>query len=478
MSYEADPMGALCKMVVDTEYEDLPSNVITYAKRSILDTIGVTIGGSALEGIPVIVNLVKEKGGKPESIIPFYGGKVPASEAGFAIGPMARAMDLGDIHPRSGHVSEYIIPTLLAATGLKNRVNGKEFITACVVGQEVSIRIGEAFAVKERGRHTGRHSGDFIFGAVAAAGKLLSLTLEELENAEGIAREMTQPHDQAMFNYTTLMVRVHTGFICQDAINACQLAQRGITGAHPQLLVGPMGYLGFAKWETDSDALTKGLGEKWEMTETGMKSYPSCNFTQSPIYGILEQMKEHNFEAEDIANIDIEMSPKDHSVYTPREKKWNPRTVGDCQFSLPYTVATAAYDKDVFLDSYTPQARDRQDVRELMKRISVKENPNLPMAMPKVSITLKSGRNYSKEYPHPKGHPKNPFTEQELIDKFKKCVPYSAYKLSDAVVASVIKALLSLEKVDDVVSAILLSLTPPLSSGNFGSIKSSTRRRS
>ena len=121
---------------------------------------------------------------------------------------------------------------------------------------------------------------------------------------------------------------------------------------------------------------------------------------------------------------------------------------------------TAAYDKEVFLSSYTPQARARKAVRDLMIRISAKEDPSLPVWAARVNTTLNDGRKYSKEYICVKGHPQNPFTEQELIDKFKKCVPYSAYKLSDRVVDSLIKTLLSLEKVDDVVSALLLPLTP------------------
>ena len=191
---QEDPMSTLCRMVIDTKYEDLPSNVVNHAKQYILDTMAVTIGGSAMEGIPAVVDLVKSRGGKPESTIPFYGGKVPASEAGLAIGPMARAMDLGD---------------------------------------------------------------------VAAGGKLLGLSLDELENAEGIARTMTQPHDQAMYRPAKLIVRVHHGFVCQDAINACLLAKRGITGTRQEVLAGSRGYLGFAKWETDVAALTKRLGEEY-----------------------------------------------------------------------------------------------------------------------------------------------------------------------------------------------------------------------
>ena len=144
---EHDPMSTLCKMVVDTRYEDLPADVITYAKHCIMDIMAVTIGGSAMEGIPAVVDLVKDKGGKPQSVIPFYGGKVPASEAAFAIGPMTRAMDMGDAHQEGGHSSEYIFPALLAATGLRDRVSGKDFITSFIVGSEILVRIGIAFKV-------------------------------------------------------------------------------------------------------------------------------------------------------------------------------------------------------------------------------------------------------------------------------------------------------------------------------------------
>ena len=458
---QEDPMNTLCRMVADTRYEDLPSDVVNYAKRSILDTVAVTIGGSAMEGISSVVDLVKDKGGKPESIIPFYGGKVPSSEAGLAIGPMSRAMDLGDVHEEAGHCNEYILPALLAATGLKDKITGKEFITALVVGQEVLIRIGIAFKVVNKAIPSGRHTGHYIFGPVASVGKLIGLSQEELENAQGIARGMTQPHDLAMYAPATLMVRVHHGFICQDAINACLLARRGITGPRQEVLTGLRGYLAFAKWETEPDALIKGLGEEWEVKNLVMKSYAACKCTHTSIDGILDQMREYNFKVEDIANIDIDQSSINWSfVCIPKEVKWNPQTVPECQFSLPYTVATAAYDKEVFLDSYTPQARARQGVRELMARISAKEEPGLPPYAARINTTLKDGRKYSKEYICVKGHPKNPFTEQELIDKFKKCVPYSAYKLSDKVVDSIIKALLNLEEIDDVVSALLLPLTP------------------
>jgi len=460
-SDQEDPMSTLCKAVVATKFEDLPSEVVRYAKHSILDTVAVTIGGSAMVGIPEVVSIVKEKGGKPESILPFYGGRVPASEAGLAIGPMSRAMDCGQVHAESGHCSEFIVPALLAATGLKDKVTGEAFITAFVVGQEMLLRIGNAYKAISHGGPAGRGSGHSIFGAVASVGKLIGLSLEELENAEGIARCMTQPHDIALASPATLMLRIHHGFICQDAVNACLLAKRGITGPRREVLTGFRGYLGMAKWETDPSALTEELGERWEMLNVSIKRYSSCMHTHSAIYGILDQMKKYNFEPDAIANIEVELSIQSLPVVVfPKEIKWNPQSEPECQFSLPYTLATAAFTKDVFLNSYIPQAMAREDVRKLMTRISAKEAPDLPAFAARLNTTLQNGDKYLNEYLDVKGQPPNPFTEQELIEKFKKCVPYSAHKLTPATVDSIIKTLMNLEEVDDIVGALLLPLTP------------------
>ena len=79
----------------------------------------------------------------------------------------------------------------------------------------------------------------------------------------------------------------------------------------------------------------------------------------------------------------------------------------------------------------------------------------------RLHTTLKDGRKISEEYIYVKGHPKNPFTDDDLIDKLKKCVPYSAYRLSDEAVDAVIKSILNLDKSKDVVGDLILPLTPP-----------------
>jgi len=441
---EEDSMITLCRMVVETKYEDLPSDVADFAKKFILDTLGITIAGSSQEAIPAVVDLVKDHGGKEESLIPFYGVKVPASMAAFALGPMSRAIDMGDVHEKAGHSSEYVFPALLAATGLKDKITGKEFITAFVVGEEVLVRIGEAgksMALAEKGTD---HGGNYIFGSVAAVGKLLELSSEELENAMGMAVAMTQPHDMLMYAEACHMPRIHHGFICQDAINVCLLAKRGITGPH-SIMLGPKGYLSmYDRVGTDPDKLTIGLGEDWRMTTTMLKPYASCKCTHTTNDGIIALMEENKFSAEDIDGIHCDESSINWGVVgEPRDAKWNPHTTPECQFSLPYNVATAIFDKRVFLDSYTEEAKTRDSVRDMMTKITADEDKELPPWAARVTVTLKDGRKLTKEVIYVKGHVKNPFTLEELITKFKWMIPYSAYKLTDATVNSLIETVLN-----------------------------------
>lgn len=457
-----DEMQLLCKMAASTLFTDLPTPVVNQAKRAILDTLAVTIGGSAMEGIESVVNFVKDKGGKAESLVPFYGGKVPASEAGLAIGPMSRAMDFGDVNMVAGHSSEYILPALLAATGLKAKVTGKEFITAFVVGSEVLIRTG-LLAQPGKSMVIGRDGGHYIFGCVAAVAKLLDLSLDELEQAQGIASAMTQPHSILMYNPPTLMVRVHHGFICQAAINACLLAKRGITGPRTGVLSSPEGYAGFVHWETDVDAVTKDLGKRWEMMNLTIKRYPIAASASMVIDGMLEQKGIHKFRGQDIHHIDLDLDPKLAERITKpeaREAQWHPETPHHCQFSVPYGLATAAYDGSLFLDSYTEKARSREEVRNLMTRIAIAADPSLTAYAARIHITLDSGEKFSGEYVLPKGHPLNPLTDEELIEKFNKCVPYSAFALSRSVADKIIRTVLELEKSDDVVLGLIAPLTP------------------
>jgi 2-methylcitrate dehydratase PrpD len=95
-----------------------------------------------------------------------------------------------------------------------------------------------------------------------------------------------------------------------------------------------------------------------------------------------------------------------------------------------------------------------------MTKIAAREDPGLPIYTARAHVTLRDGRKYTRECLYIKGHPKNPFTLEELVNKYRQCVPYSAYKLSETAANSVLNAILNLEEVDDIISALIVPVTP------------------
>jgi 2-methylcitrate dehydratase PrpD len=457
-------MDELCEFIMKTKFDDLPARLIAFASRHILDTTGAIISGSYMKEILPILDFVKEQQGKEESHILVYGGKVPASMCAFVLGPMARATDLGDAHAEAGHSAEYTLPALIAATGLEERVSGKDLLLSFILGQEVLIRTGKACKCVSCEQSAGNQGGHYIFGPVVAIGRLLGLNKKELHSAFGMAKCMTQPYDMSMYSPANSMVSLHHGFIAQDAVNICLLAKKGIEAHNTKILSGEGGFYSlFARNgnEIDISEITNNLGKEWEMTNVMFKAYPSCNCTHTSIQGILEQMNKYHFAYQDIKEIRLEESLINWVIVgQPYEVKWNPQSVSECQFSLPYTVAAAACKGDFFLDAYTEENIFSPAIRDLMKKITVIKNTNLPPYVAKVTTELKSGESHTGEYSLPKGHPGNPFSDTELIEKFKKSCSYAYHSFDDAVIDKIIKKMLSLEKVDDVVKEIILPLTP------------------
>ena len=64
-----DPIKTLAEYAANTQFEDLPPEVIEQAKYLILDTIGCALGGSKTELGRVVTETIGNLGGNPEATI-------------------------------------------------------------------------------------------------------------------------------------------------------------------------------------------------------------------------------------------------------------------------------------------------------------------------------------------------------------------------------------------------------------------------
>ena len=180
----------LASFAADLRYEDLPNPIVERAKRLVLDVTGIMIRARHdAESTPSLIAAVEKLGLADGTCSVFGDSRSYAPPAAALInGTLAHSLDFDDTHAEGSlHSSAPIVPAALAAAEMVN-ASGKDLLAAIVVGYEIQIRLSLALNPSDhydRGFHPTATCG--VFGAAAAAGKLLSMDAEGIQNAFGIA---------------------------------------------------------------------------------------------------------------------------------------------------------------------------------------------------------------------------------------------------------------------------------------------------
>lgn len=136
---------SLARFVKEYSFKELPDDIVSQARLSILDLIGVTIRGSLQESTQIARDLVLACGSGLQSTLLGTGQKVSALDAAFVNGISAHSLELDDhiSHARSlGHPGVVSVPAAMAL-GEHRRVSGETFVAAVVHGYEVTSRLND-----------------------------------------------------------------------------------------------------------------------------------------------------------------------------------------------------------------------------------------------------------------------------------------------------------------------------------------------
>ena len=425
----------LISYITSVRYEDLPREVVITAKRLVMNTLGATLAGSGAEGVKEVAELVKEWGGKPKSTVMLYGCKVPAHEAVLVNATMARALDFDEFHLHTGiHSGATVVPVALAASELCGGVDGKEFITALVVGAEVMcrMRLVPDSCIGVSG-WTGEVYG--AFGAAITAGRTLEITEKEMRNALGLALSQSSGTAQTIYD-GVLGTRVQQGFSARAGLLSTVLATKGITGAQ-NFLEGRAGFypVYYRGMDYDISRLVDGIGERYELLNTVTKPYPCCGFLMAPIENVINIMRHNNLSRHDISKVIVRVNQRMYNtVYAPSETKYRPQTIADAIFSLPYVLSTALLRGDMSLEDFSAEAiRDpvRLDVAnkvEILVDEGIERESkelNLSLSLHSVELQTKDGQCFSQKMYHAKGFPQRPMTMADLAEKARKCARFA-----------------------------------------------------
>jgi len=275
----------LANFVTQTNFNDLPRNVVHETKRILLDSIGCAIGAILMKRGKICAEFAKALGGPPESTILGVPGKVSSVNAAFANGELINTLDYDALY--GTHLPPYIIPAPLALAEAMS-ASGKDLIVSVALGLEIARRLQMATPPPYAPIKTGPEKGKVVFapvsghgtagfGAAVGAGKILNLTPEKMANAMGIAGYTAPP---SVFRKWTDTVPCRMtkygppGFTAEVGVKSALLARMGYYG-DTDLFDGEFGYWRFTGYqEWNKEVVVKDLGSTWKCLEVSYKKYP------------------------------------------------------------------------------------------------------------------------------------------------------------------------------------------------------------
>ena len=435
----------LARYASSVRYTDLSAGAVLAAKRHIIDTLGCAMGGHGSEPADIARRLARANSGTPGARLLGDGTRTSVQMAAFANSVMIRYLDANDtyIARGSGHPSD-VFGALLAAAEAKG-ASGEELITATVAAYEVFGALADAVGLRDRGWD----QGVFLAPAAAAGvGLLFGLTPEQMGNAIAIAVTANVPTRQTRAGELSMWKGAATAAAAVGGLFAAELAREGMTGPTAAF----EGRHGLCEQATGPFE----LGERWAASRgfaierANLKYYATEYHSQAPLWAAL--VLREKLQGEEIEAVDVQTYWTAYSEIGSEAEKWDPRSRETADHSLPYLLAVALRDGRITPAIFESARYLDPELRPLMARIRIAENPDFTKAFPdsltsEITVTTRSGRRYTERTAYPKGHARNPMSDQDIERKFRDL---SSAALSPAQAAAALAFLRDLEKAPDV----------------------------
>jgi 2-methylcitrate dehydratase PrpD len=455
----ADPApltGEVAGFVASTRYGDLPPEVVSLGKKSILDGLGLALAGSVAKSGALIRRHLQSLGCS-EGLASVIGSslRLPARFAAFANGTAIHADDYDDtqlavakdrVYGLLTHPTAPVLPAVLAvAEGLRR--SGAALMTAYHVGVEVECKIAEAIHPRhyQHGFHSTATCG--TFGAAAGLTNLLGLSREVGAVALGIAGSLSAGLRE---NFGTMMKPFHAGRAAESGVLAAEFSRLGFS-ATPNVLEAPRGFFRAAGGGYDEAAIRGKLGKPWTFMDPGIsiKPHPSGSLTHPGMTLLLALIREHDIQPGQVAQVKVGTNQNMPNALIHHR----PRTELQAKFSMEYCMAILLLERKAGLPEFTDEVVNRPDVQAMIQKIEFGVHPKAEAAgydkmTTVIEIALTDGRQITGRADFGKGSPANPMSYDEVADKFRECAAFSRWPRSKA--EEVIALMRRLEELHDV----------------------------
>jgi 2-methylcitrate dehydratase PrpD len=400
----------LARFITESRFEALPEALRHEGRRSILNHVGCALGVARDPAVVTALEIMRESSGK--SVASVYGQreKLGVMEAAFVNAIASNLLDYDDTHLRTViHPSAPVAPAVFALAE-ETGATGAEVLHAFLLGGEVACRIGNAVSPGHyaRGWHITASTG--VFGAAAAAARLLRLSAEQTADALGIAASQS---GSIVENLATAAKNIGVGNAARNGILAARFAARGYRAA-PLSIEGPLGWARAMGDEPQLKEITEGLGQRWEIARNTYKPYAAGIVFHAVIDACLELRETLGVMVSQIARVTVAgdallLARGDRVVRNER----------DTRVSIHHCAAIAlALGRADVADFEMPAVQDTE-LAALRAKVVAECDASLPRGAARVTIALANGSTHQAYVEHPRGSAERPLSDAELAAKYR-----------------------------------------------------------
>jgi 2-methylcitrate dehydratase PrpD len=446
----------VAKFVLDLKYEDIPADVITLGKKSILDGFGLALAGSMADSGPISRQYAENFRSSRENAT-LIGSSAKASPrfAAFVNGVSIHADDFDDtqlavakdrVYGLLTHPTAPVLPAVFAIAEA-NSISGKALMAAYFAGVEVETKIAESIAPRHYvdGFHSTGTCGSF--GSAAASSKLRGLTLEQTLHAFGIVGAEAAGLRE---NFGTMTKPFQAGHAAENGVAAADLAGLGWTAA-PQILEAPRGFFHAYGGSFDLAAIQNKLGNPWTFATPGvsLKPYPSGSLTHPAMTAMLRLIQKYNIAPADVEKVDVGTNQNMPNALIHHR----PQTGLQAKFSMEFCIAVLLLERKASLAQFTDAYVSRADVKAMVERVNfyvdqVAEKAGYDKMTSLITVHLKGDKTVTDRADFAKGSPADSMSMEEVSTKFRGCAEYAGW--SRAKTDAIIEAVGELEHAPDV----------------------------
>jgi 2-methylcitrate dehydratase PrpD len=402
----------LARFAVSACWEDVPDGARHGAKRALLNFFAVALAGCRARAVEIALQSLAEFSGRPQAIVIGRRERIDALSAAFLNAAAANVLDFCDTHVGTViHPTAPVAPALFALAQLR-RVSGIELLQAFVLGVEIECRIGRAISPGHyaKGWHITSTCG--VFGAAAAAAKLMRL--EEGRVIWALANAATQACGLCeSLGWPAKSLGI--GNSARNGLWSALLAERGFEGpAEP--IAGVQGFLSAMAEPPNWACLTEGLGETWEIERNSIKPYP-CGFVIHPVLDcVLDWRRDHPHETVERVIV------RGHPLLSDRTDRPAVSTGAESQVSVQHAVAAALVARKAGLKQFSDECVRDPAVLAMRGKVDVIRDAAIETVAARVELWTNDGTKHSLSTSAARGSPSNPMTDQQVEDKLRAIV--------------------------------------------------------